>query len=276
MKQLPNLTDILISTLTKLINQFVDFVPRFIFASFILLIGYLVAKGLAIVTKKLLERVGFDKIGDKLNEVSIVKQLQTEIKLSQIVAKVLYYFIMLGFVTDATRTLGVGAITGLVEKLVNFVPQLIVAAIMLQIGVLVSEAIKNAVVSICKSFNVPSAKLIGSIVFTFFLAITIISALGQAGVNTELLESSFNLLIGGVILAFAVGYGFASKDILANLLSSFYNKNRFKEGQTIQIDDVKGQIIGLDTTSITLKTGDTKTVFPLQTLQSKKVELFEN
>ena len=81
MKELPNLTGVLISTLTKLINQFVDFVPRFIFASFILLIGYLVAKGLAILTNKVLERIGFDKIGDKLNEVSIVKQLQTEIKL---------------------------------------------------------------------------------------------------------------------------------------------------------------------------------------------------
>ena len=275
MKQLPNLTEILISTLTKLINQFVEFVPRFIFAAFILLIGYAVAKGLAVITSKLLERVGFDKIGDKLNEVSIVKQLQTEIKLSHIVAKVLYYFIMLGFITDATRTLGVGAITSLVEKLVNFVPQLIVAAIMLQIGVLVSEAIKNAVVSICKSFNVPSAKLIGSIVFTFFLVITIISALGQAGVNTELLESRFNLLMGGIVLAFAVGYGFASKDILANLLSSFYNKNKYQEGQIIQIDDVKGKIIALDTTSITLETGESKTVFPLQALQSKKVEIFD-
>ncbi|HAK79677.1 MAG TPA: hypothetical protein DCR35_08495 [Runella sp.] len=275
MKQLPNLTEILISTLTKLINQFVEFVPRFIFAAFILLIGYAVAKGLAVITSKVLARVGFDKIGDKLNEVSIVKQLQTEIKLSHIVSKVLYYFIMLGFVTDATRTLGVGAITSLVEKLVNFVPQLIVAAIMLQIGVLVSEAIKNAVVSICKSFNVPSAKLIGTIVFTFFLVITIISALGQAGVNTELLESSFNLLMGGIVLAFAVGYGFASKDILANLLSSFYNKNKYQEGQTIQIDDVKGKIIALDTTSITLETGESKTVFPLQALQSKKVEIFD-
>ena len=124
MKQLPNLTEILISTLTKLINQFVEFVPRFIFAAFILLIGYAVAKGLAVITSKVLARVGFDKIGDKLNEVRIVKQLQTEIKLSHIVSKVLYYFIMLGFVTDATRTLGVGAITSLVEKLVNFVPQL--------------------------------------------------------------------------------------------------------------------------------------------------------
>lgn len=275
MKQLPNLTEILISTLTKLINQFVEFVPRFIFAAFILLIGYAVAKGLAVITSKVLARVGFDKIGDKLNEVSIVKQLQTEIKLSHIVSKVLYYFIMLGFITDATRTLGVGAIISLVEKLVNFVPQLIVAAIMLQIGVLVSEAIKNAVVSICKSFNVPSAKLIGTIVFTFFLVITIISALGQAGVNTELLESSFNLLMGGIVLAFAVGYGFASKDILANLLSSFYNKNKYQEGQIIQIDDVKGKIIALDTTSITLETGESKTVFPLQALQSKKVEIFD-
>ena len=275
MKELPNLTQVLFSTLTKLINQFVDFVPRLIFASFILLIGYLVAKGLAIITRKVLERIGFDKIGDKLNEISIVKQLQTEVKLSQIVAKVLYYFIMLGFITDATKTLGIGAITGLVEKLVNFVPQLIVAAIMLQIGVLVAEAIKNAVISICKSFNVPSGKLIGNVIFAFFLIITLISALGQAGINTELLESSFNLLIGGIILAFAVGYGFASRDVLSNILSSFYTRNRYREGQIIKIDEVKGMIINLDNTTLTLQTGETKTIFPLQTLQSKKVEIFE-
>lgn len=276
MKELPNLTEVLISTLTKLINQFVDFVPRFIFAAFILLIGYLVAKGISIILKKVLEKIGFDRIGEKLNEISIVKQLQTEIKLSQIVSKVLYYFIMLGFITDATRTLGVGAITGLVEKLVNFVPQLIVAAIMLQIGVLVAETLKNAVVSICKSFNVPSAKLIGSIVFTFFSVITLISALGQAGINTELLESSFNLIIGGIILAFSVGYGFASRDVLSNLLASFYSNNRFQLGQTIQIDEIKGRIIHIDNTSITLQTGDSQTVFPLQVIQSKKITVFDN
>jgi len=235
----------------------------------------LVAKGLAVITKKVLERVGFDKIGDKLNEISIVKQLQTEIKLSHIVSKVLYYFIMLGFITDATKTLGVGAITSLVEKLVNFVPQLIVAAIMLQIGVLVSEAIKNAVTSICKSFNVPSAKLIGNIAFSFFLVITVISSLGQAGINTELLESSFNLILGGIIIAFGIGYGFASRDILSNILSSFYTKNRYKEGQIIQIDDIKGEIVAFDTTTITVQTGDSKTVFPLQTLQTKNIQIFD-
>ena len=46
----------------------------------------------------------------------------------------------------------------------------------------------------------------------------------QAGIETSLLESSFNLIIGGLVLAFAIGYGFASRDVLTNILSNFYSK----------------------------------------------------
>lgn len=274
MESLPNLTEILINTFRTLINQFVDFVPRLIGATVVLIIGVLVARMAALVVKNLLGRVGFDKIGDKLNEIDFIKQLQTEIKLSEIVAKVLYYFILLVFITAATETLGVKAISDMVLALVNFIPKVIAAAIMLQVGVLVADALKKAVVSLCQTFKIASGKLLGMIVFFFFLIITIISALGQAGINTELLESSFNLLIGGIIFAFAVGYGIASRDVMANILASFYSKNRFQEGQTIQIDDVKGQIIKIDSTSLTLQTGETTSIFPLQALQSKKIEVF--
>lgn len=274
MEKLPNLTEILVNTFRTLINQFIDFVPRLIGGGVVLLIGILVARIASIVVKSLLGKVGFDKIGDRLNEIDFIKQLKTEIKLSEIIAKVLYYFILLIFITAATETLGVKAISDMVLSLVNFIPKVVAAAIMLQIGVLVADALKKAVISLCQTFKVGSGKLLGMIVFFFFLIITVISALGQAGINTELLESSFNLLIGGIIFAFAVGYGIASRDVMANILASFYSKSRFKEGQTIEIDNVKGQIISLDNTSITLKTGDTTSIFPLQTLQSKKVEIY--
>ena len=274
MEQLPNLTEILINTFQTLINQFVDFVPKLIGALVVLLIGVLVARIASLVIKKVLGRIGFDKIGDKLNEIDFIKQLQTEIKLSEIVSKVLYYFILLVFITASTETLGVKAISDMVLSLVNFIPKVIAAAIMLQIGVLVADGMKRAVISLCKTFKIASAKLLGMIVFFFFLIITIISALGQAGINTELLESSFNLLIGGIIFAFAAGYGFASRDVMANILASFYSKNRFHEGQIIQIDDVKGQIIKIDSTSITLKTDTATSIFPLQSLQSKRVDVF--
>ncbi len=276
MDKLPDLTEILINTFRTLINQFIDFVPKLIGAGVVLLIGVLVARVTSVVIKNVLGRVGFDKIGDKLNEIDFIKQLQTEIKLSELVAKVLYYFILLVFITAATETLGVKAISDMVLSLVNFIPKVIAAAIMLQIGVLVADAMKKAVVSLCQTFKIASGKLLGMIVFFFFLIITIISALGQAGINTELLESSFNLLIGGIIFAFAAGYGYASKDVMANILSSFYSKNKFQEGQTIQIDDVKGVIVKMDNTSITLRTDVATSVFPLQALQSKRVDIFSD
>jgi small-conductance mechanosensitive channel len=261
MNELPNISQVLIETFRTLITQFVNFVPKLIGAIVIFLIGYFIAKIAAIIVKNVLGKVGFDKIGDKLNEIGIVKQLKTEIKLSNIVS---------------TETLGVAAITSMVAMVVAFIPKLIAAAIMLQIGLFLADALKKGTISICKSFNVPSGKLIGNIVFFFFFTITIISVLGQAGINTTLLESSFNLLIGGIILSFGVGYGFASRDILANIIASFYGKTRYKEGDVIEVRGVKGEIIDLDSTSVTLKTStNTTVVIPFQILQSDKVEVFE-
>lgn len=274
MQTLPNITEILIDTFNTLISQFVSFVPRLMGCVVILLVGYLVAKLVSTLIKKVLGRVGFDKIGEKLNDISIVKQLKTEIKLSEIVAKVLYYFILLVFLTAATETLGVDAITSMVLSIVNFIPQLIAAAIMLQIGIMLADAIKGAIVAVCKSFNIPSAKLIGNVVFFFFLIITFISALGQIGINTNLLESTFILIIGGVIGAFALGYGIASRDVLSNMISSMYSRDKYKEGQIVKLDDVKGTITKIDNVSVTIQSGETTTIIPLQLFQSKKVEIF--
>lgn len=276
MNNIPNIAEILLNTFRTLINQFIEFVPKIVGTIVVLLIGFLVAKLASALVRNVLSRLGFDRIGERLTEIDLIKQLKTEIKLSDIVAKVVYYFILLVFITAATETLGISAITSMVLALVNFIPKLIAAAIMLQVGVLVADALKNAVINLCRSFNIASGKILGMVVFFFFLIITVISALGQAGINTELLESSFNLLIGGVVLAFSVGYGLASRDVMANILSSFYSKNRFREGQTVKIDEVRGIIIRMDNTSLTLQTGDTTTIFPLQTLQKNKIEIFTN
>jgi small-conductance mechanosensitive channel len=274
MNNLPNLTEILRNTFNTLISQFVDFVPRVIGCLVILAIGYLVARGVKILVGQLLSKVGFDRIGDKLNEIGIIKQLKTEITLSDIVAKILYYYILLIFLTFAADTLGVDTITNMVLSLVTFIPKLIAGAVMLQIGVMLSDAIKTAIIALCKSFNISSAKLIGNIAFVFFLIITLITALGQIGIETALLESSFILVIGGVIGAFALGYGIASKDVLANVISSFYSRKNYHEGQIIKIDDVKGVITKIDNTTVTVTNDSTTTIIPLQLFQTKQVEIF--
>jgi len=275
MKPTLSFTDTLLATFNDMIRSFMTFFYNLIGAALILLIGWGVAKMVAAVTKKMLEQVGADKIGDKLNEIDAIKGLKLEIKLSSIISKFLYYFILIFMLRPAADTLGVPSISDMVKLLVDFIPKLISSALMLSAGVFLADALKNFVVTLCKSFNIEAGKLIGTAIFFFLLIIFVIQSVAQVGINTSLLESSFNLLVGGIIFAFAIGYGFASKEILLNIISSFYSKNRYKEGQIIEIDGIKGEIIAMDNTTITLRTEDSKTIFPLQVMQSKTVIVFE-
>jgi hypothetical protein len=275
MNKLPNLKDILIETFSKLIEQFSTFFSNFISALVILIIGWLVAKTASIVIKNVLSRVGIDKLGDKIKNIEAIKKFNLEIKLSKIISLIVYIFIMLFLSVSAADKLGVPAISNMFLLLVEFIPKVIVACIMTLLGLFLSDLARNFVVALCKSFNIASGKLIGMGVFFFLLFITVILALGQAGINTALLESSFNIIIGGMVLAFAIGYGFASKDILLNILSSFYSKNRFVEGQEIEIEGVRGIIVKMDNTSITIENNGNKTIFPLKVIQTQKVTIFE-
>lgn len=272
---MPNIQEILLQTFQKLIEQFFLFTPKILGAIVLFIVGIIIAKVITNILQKGLQKTGFDKLGDRLNNIDIIKRFGI-LKLSVLVSKTIYYFIMLVFVTAATETLGMQVLTNMVSALVNLIPKLIASAIMLLAGVMIADTLKNAVVNICKSLKIDSGKLLGNIVFFFFLIIALIAALKQAGIETSLLESSFNLIIGGIILAFAVGYGLASRDVLANILSNFYSKNKFREGQIIILSGVQGEIIAIDNTSITLKTGETDTIFPLSFLQNQKVEIISS
>ena len=154
MNRLPNLKDILINTFTKLIDQFSTFFSNLVSAIVILIIGWVIAKTASILIKNVLSRVGIDKVGDKIKEIDAIKKFNLDFKLSQILSTIVYIFIMLFLSVSAADTLGVPAISSMFLMLVNFIPKLIVASIMLLIGLFVSDLAKNFVNSLTKSFNI--------------------------------------------------------------------------------------------------------------------------
>jgi small-conductance mechanosensitive channel len=271
---MPRIDQILIQTITKLINQFTDFIPNFIQSILVFLIGLLIAKVIGFIISKVFAKAGADKLGEQLNDLSIAKKMKMEFVLSTIVSKVVYYYIIMIFLGAAAETLNFSVVTDLVRSLLNLVPKIIVAAIILLIGALVADILQKVVTNACLSLNISAGKLIGNVIFFFFMAIVVIAALGQAGINTALLESSFNLLIAGVIFAFSIGYGIASKDTLSNIIAGFYSKSQFKEGQTVEIDDVKGTVKEVTSSSIVIVTDNAIVIIPMSTTQTKKVKIY--
>ncbi len=261
--------------LYDLLKQMAEVIPNLVGALVLLLVGYLIAKIVAKIIRKILEKVGVNKIGEKLNEIDLIQKSNFNFSISGFLSKVIYYLLLLIFVVAATDVLGMEAISNLMTDIINYVPQLITALVLLIIGLLLSDVMKSTVKTTCTSLGIPSAGMIAGFAFWFVFLTVGVSALGQAGIDTQFIMSNLSIILAGGVFAFALGYGIASKEIVANFLSSFYNKNKVSIGDTISLDGVKGEIVEMDNSSITILSKTGRVIVPMSKLSTENVEIID-
>ncbi|MEZ4983138.1 MAG: mechanosensitive ion channel [Saprospiraceae bacterium] len=262
--------------LNELLTNMALALPKVVMALVLFFVGWLVAKGVARLVQKLLHGIGLDKIGEKLNEIDLVRESNFTIQPSVILSKLLYYFLILIFLVAATDVLQMEALSQLVSDIINYIPQLVTALVLVVIGLLLADMIQKAVKTAAESMGIPSANIISGFIFWFIFLTVGVSALSQAGIDTDFIKSNLTVVLGGGVLAFAISYGLASKDIVGNFIASFYHKNKVKIGDVIAIDNIKGEIVAMDSTSLTIQTESKKVMLPLKKLTTENIEIFES
>ncbi|MBK6932697.1 MAG: mechanosensitive ion channel [Saprospirales bacterium] len=182
--------------------------------------------------------------------------------------------LMLGFIIFATDMLGIPAITDMVRDVIDYLPALFSAFVLFLLGLFLADIVRGAVHTTCESMGIPSAKMIATAVF-YFLFITIaVSALSQAKISTGFIASNLTVVVGALALAFAVGYGLAARDLVANYLAGHYNRNKVRIGDDICIDGVRGKVVMIDATSLILQTPERAIIVPLSKMTTGTVEVF--
>lgn len=260
--------------LQDLLRSFMSGVPKFFTAIVIAIIGLIIAKVVKKLIEKALVSINIDKIGEQLNEIEFVEKSNIKIKISAVVSKIVYYFLILFFMVAATDVLGMPAVSELVLSIFNLIPRLIVAMIVLIVGTLIADGLKGIAQTGLESLGIPSARMIANFVFYFIMINIVISALTAAQINTEFLSQNISLLIAGIILAFAIGYGLASQSSMSNFLASYYSKGKFDVGDTVTLDGVSGKIVEMDKSSmVIISEKGHKVIFPLSQVSNSKIEI---
>ncbi len=261
------------NSLTTLLNQVVAGLPKFFFAIIVLILGIFISKLVAKMIKAALQKLNIDALGEKLNEIEIVDKSNIRIKLSDVISKIFYYILLLFVLVVATDILDLEPVSNLVVGIFEFMPKLIVALIILVFGTLLADGIRSIVQTACDSLGIPSSKLIASFLFYFLFINIFVSALSQAEINTEFLSTNISILIAGLVLAFAIGYGLSTKSTMTNYLASFYTNDRFNIGDRVTLDGITGLIVEMDKRSVTIDTGSSRVLFPLSKLLNEKIEI---
>lgn len=268
--QVPSVVDTLLTQL----NELVKILPNLAMAVAIFLIGWIIASIVAKILKRVLKKVGIDKLAQRLENIDIIQRSGIKIIPSILLSKVVYYLLLFIFLITATEFLGMEAISDLMTSIMNYLPKLFSALLVFLIGIFVADFLKNIILTACKSLGIPAADLIANIVFYFVFLNVIMITLSQADLKTDFMETNISIILGGIIFAFAIGYGFASRGMMANLLASFYNKERIKMGDQISVNGYKGKVVDIDNHTFTLMTDESKVILPLSKLNTEAIEIY--
>ena len=264
-----------IKIVTDVVMKFAGAIPNLIGAVLVAIIGYIIAKIVGKSVSTVLTKLGVDRLGDKLNETDIFSSTNLEFKPSKVFGTIIYIILLLVFMMMATDILQMEAVSKMVGDIINYIPNLISALILLILGILLADFIKGIVQTACDSLGIPSGKIIATFIFYLVFLTMTISALSQAKIDTSLITSNMTVVLGGVVGAFALGYGFAARDTMANFLASFYSKKKIQIGDIIRLDNIKGEVVDMDGSSLTLDTGGSTVIIPLNRLTTENVEIFK-
>lgn len=262
--------------LNELLKQFAQFAPNILGALLIILIGFIIVKMLSRIVRKVLEKVGIDKLADNtINKIDFLAANDVAIKPSKLVAQIVYYFGLLIVLVAATDVLKMDAVSNLVKEAVNYVPSLVTAMMLLAIGLIIADFVQDVSLAALQSLNVPASKFVSGFIFYFILLNVLMLALEQAKINTDFITANLSIILAGIVLAFSIGYGLASKTIMSNHIAYFYNRKKINIGDIIKLNDKKGVVERMDTTSLTLLAEDnrSKIIIPLSLLDTETIEV---
>lgn len=266
-----------LETLQTLFADLVGFLPNLLGAILILFIGWIIARIIAKVLQKVLKAIKVDRLAEKLNDIEMVANSEIDIKPSIFLSKLIYYILMFIFFIAATDALGMRAVSDLMSNILNnFLPNALAGIIVFVIGIIAADFLKKLVKTACDSLAIPAASLIANVVFYFIFLNVLIVTLGQVGIDTGFMETNLSVILAGVVLAFSIGYGLASKPVMSNYLASFYSKGKVRIGSTLRINGKEGKVIAMDNAAMVIKTEDAKVIVPLSRLNTETFEILED
>jgi len=261
--------------LKELLHNFLAVVPNLAGALAIFIIGLIVSRIVARLLRKFLAAIGADRLAERLNQIDIVYKSNIKFVPSVLLSKILYYFLLFVFVIAATDILNMPIISNLMGDILNYIPVLVSALFVLVIGLLASDVLKNIVKTACESLAIPAAGLIANVVFYFVFINVAMIALSQAQIDTDFIQDNLSIILGGIVLAFSIGYGFASRHIVANFLASFYNRGRVQVGDVIEIDGLQGEVTALENGRLILTVDGNQVLLPLSRLSTERVTILK-
>lgn len=213
-------------SLTNALYRFVSFLPALVGAAIILILGWFLSGFLANLIERGLRAVGLEGAVERSGIGDFVQRSGTKLTISGIIAKLIKYSIFLIFVQAAANVLGIPQLTEIINRIILFVPNVVVAMAIIVVGSLIARFLSGLVRSSVSELGVGSPNLLATLTQYIVLGFSIIAAIDQLGIAATLINTLLIGLIGSVALAVGLAFGLGGRDVAAQITQRWYESSQ--------------------------------------------------
>lgn len=276
MNGLQRLWDIFLESLRVFGEKFMDTIPGLLLGIIVLLIAWLLARIISSGFERLLKTVKFDQFAERMKLTTFLEQMGIQMSPSALIGRFIYWIFVLLIIASAAETLNWTAVSYQIQRFLDYVPNLVTAILVFIVGAYLASLVRDFVRSSTNSLGISTGRILSTVIYYVLFIMVILTAMEQAKIDTKILSTNLLIIIAAIMLAAAISYGFASKDVLSNILAGFFIKRTFQKGMMIEIDSIKGTIVEITNIAVTLQlTDNERIVIPSQQFLTGKVKIIK-
>jgi Mechanosensitive ion channel, conserved TM helix len=200
------------------LRQIGAFLPKVLIAVVILVAGWVLAKAVKFAVEKGLRAINFHVVTEKAGIDGFLERGGVQTDTTAMLGLLFYWLAILAALMIAFNSLGLTYITDLVKQVVVFIPNVIVAILILAFGAYFSRFVGVALTAYCKSIEVADAELLGELAGYATMVFVVLIALDQVQVGGDIVRQSFLIVLAAVAFALALAFGLAGQKRAAHFL----------------------------------------------------------
>ena len=207
----------IVTPFENLWNRIGEFLPNFLAAVVLLVIGVAIALGVRLLVIKLLNSIGWEKLARKTPALRILEVGDIRYPFFELVGAVVFWVVILVFSGTAARSLGLTSVELLIDHFVAFLPNLFLAVVIVALGAWMGRLAGKFARAFAAAAGIQEANLLGKGVQYLVIVIALGTALEQLNVATRFLFGAFLIVLGSLGLAFGLGGREKAQEILQRI-----------------------------------------------------------
>jgi hypothetical protein len=211
---------------TEALSNFLGFLPALVGAILVLLLGWILSGLVAGLLERGLKLVGFEHAANQTGINGFIARAGSNWSASRVVAEIVKWFIRLVAIQAAAQILGMDRIGEIINAILLWLPNLVVALAIVVIGALIARFVAGAVRASTSEMGLGDPDLLAGVARYAIIGFAIVAAVDQLGIAETVVNTLFTMIVAAVALAFALAFGLGGQSVAAQITQGWYERGQ--------------------------------------------------